>query len=174
MKPFACSRTGSVRQGRRAAVTEPTPERLSVEQVQAIFDASPFLGFLQLQAVALDHDAGTLTVTMPMRPELERRIGHRAVSRRAHRRLHRHRGRFRGGHDGGRRRAHHQPPHRLSPSPPWAHSSPASRACGGWGARWPWWTWTSTTRSRASSPSAEAPTHPSAANSPSPPEGRAG
>lgn len=56
-------------------MSEPTPERLSVEQVQAIFDASPFLGFLQLRAVALDHDAGTLTVTMPMRPELERRIG---------------------------------------------------------------------------------------------------
>jgi uncharacterized protein (TIGR00369 family) len=56
-------------------VTEPSPERLSVEQVQAIFDASPFLGFLQLRAIALDHDAGTLTVTMPMRPELERRLG---------------------------------------------------------------------------------------------------
>jgi uncharacterized protein (TIGR00369 family) len=56
-------------------VTEPSPERLSVEQVQAIFDASPFLTFLQLRAIALDHDAGTLTVTMPMRPELERRVG---------------------------------------------------------------------------------------------------
>jgi uncharacterized protein (TIGR00369 family) len=56
-------------------VTGPSPERLSVEQVQAIFDASPFLGFLQLRAIALDHDAGTLTVTMPMRPELERRLG---------------------------------------------------------------------------------------------------
>jgi uncharacterized protein (TIGR00369 family) len=56
-------------------MTEPSPERLSVEQVQAIFDASPFLGFLQLRAIALDHDAGTLTVTMPMRPELERRVG---------------------------------------------------------------------------------------------------
>jgi len=56
-------------------VTQPTSQRLSVEQVQAIFAASPFLGFLQLRAVALDHDAGTLTVTMPMRPELERRIG---------------------------------------------------------------------------------------------------
>jgi uncharacterized protein (TIGR00369 family) len=49
--------------------------RLSVEQLQAIFDASPFLGFLRLRVVALDHDAGTLTVTMPMRPELERRSG---------------------------------------------------------------------------------------------------
>jgi uncharacterized protein (TIGR00369 family) len=56
-------------------VTEPAAERLSVEQVQAVFDASPFLAFLQLRAVSLDHDAGTLTVTMPMRPELERRLG---------------------------------------------------------------------------------------------------
>jgi len=56
-------------------VSEPSAERLSVEEVQAIFDASPFLGFLQLRAVALDHAAGTLTVTMPMRPELERRLG---------------------------------------------------------------------------------------------------
>jgi uncharacterized protein (TIGR00369 family) len=49
--------------------------RLSAEQIQAIFDASPFLGFLRLRAVALDHDAGTLTVSMPMRPEFERRLG---------------------------------------------------------------------------------------------------
>ena len=49
--------------------------KLSVEQIQAIFDASPFLGFLRLRVVALDHDAGTLTVSMPMRPEFERRLG---------------------------------------------------------------------------------------------------
>jgi uncharacterized protein (TIGR00369 family) len=56
-------------------VTASASERLSVEQVQAIFDASPFLAFLQLRAITLDHAAGTLTVTMPMRPELERRVG---------------------------------------------------------------------------------------------------
>jgi len=49
--------------------------RLSAEQIQAIFDASPFLGFLRLSVVTLDHDAGTLTVSMPMRPEFERRLG---------------------------------------------------------------------------------------------------
>ena len=49
--------------------------RLSAEQIQAIFDASPFLGSLRLRVVALDHDAGTLTVSMPIRPEFERRLG---------------------------------------------------------------------------------------------------
>jgi len=49
--------------------------KLSAEQIQAAFDASPFLGFLGLKVVALDHEAGTLTVSMPMRPELERRQG---------------------------------------------------------------------------------------------------
>ncbi len=49
--------------------------RLSAEQIQAIFDASPFLGFLRLRVVALDHGEGTLTVSMPMRPEFERRLG---------------------------------------------------------------------------------------------------
>jgi len=56
-------------------VSEPAAAPLTVQQIQATFDASPFIGFLQLRAVALDRDAGTLTVTMPMRPELERRTG---------------------------------------------------------------------------------------------------
>jgi uncharacterized protein (TIGR00369 family) len=50
-------------------------QKLSAEQIQATFDASPFLGFLGLRVVGLDREAGTLTVTMPMRPELERRLG---------------------------------------------------------------------------------------------------
>ena len=50
-------------------------DRLSAEQIQAAFDASPFLAFLGLRVVALDHDASTLTVVMPMKPELERRLG---------------------------------------------------------------------------------------------------
>jgi len=54
-------------------VSEPAAAPLTVQEIQATFDASPFIGFLQLRAVALD--AGTLTVTMPMRPELERRTG---------------------------------------------------------------------------------------------------
>jgi uncharacterized protein (TIGR00369 family) len=56
-------------------VSEAVPGKLSAAEIQAIFDASPFLGFLRLRVVALDRDAGTLTVTMPMRPELERRQG---------------------------------------------------------------------------------------------------
>ena len=56
-------------------MSEMPMEKLSAEQVQAIFDASPFIGFLGLQVVALDHGEGTITVKMPMRPELERRAG---------------------------------------------------------------------------------------------------
>jgi uncharacterized protein (TIGR00369 family) len=56
-------------------VTGEPDQKLSAEQIQATFDASPFLGFLGLRVVGLDREAGTLTVTMPMRPELERRLG---------------------------------------------------------------------------------------------------
>jgi len=56
-------------------VSEPSAEKLSAEQIQDIFDGSPFLHFLQLRVVSLDHAAGTLTVSMPMRPEFERRPG---------------------------------------------------------------------------------------------------
>ena len=48
---------------------------MSAEQVQAFFDASPFISFLGLQVVALDHDKSEIQVRMPLKPEFERRRG---------------------------------------------------------------------------------------------------
>ena len=56
-------------------MSEATSEKLSAAQVQALFDASPFIGFLGLQVVSVDHDAAEIQVRMPLRPELERRRG---------------------------------------------------------------------------------------------------
>lgn len=56
-------------------MSETTPQKLDVAGVQAIFDASPFISFLGLKVIALDHDKGELEVRMPLRPELERRLG---------------------------------------------------------------------------------------------------
>jgi uncharacterized protein (TIGR00369 family) len=56
-------------------MSESTPQKLDVAGVQAIFDASPFISFLGLKVIALDHDKGELEVRMPLRPELERRLG---------------------------------------------------------------------------------------------------
>ncbi len=50
-------------------------KRLSAEQIQAIFDRSPFIAFLGLRVVDVDHDKGEIKVSMPLRPELERRAG---------------------------------------------------------------------------------------------------
>ena len=45
--------------------------------MQAIFDRSPFIGWLGLKVVSLDHERQEITVRMAMRPELERRAGTR-------------------------------------------------------------------------------------------------
>jgi uncharacterized protein (TIGR00369 family) len=58
-------------------MTEETSRRLSLAEVQAIFDRSPFISWLGLRAMALDHEHQEITVTMAMRPELERRPGTR-------------------------------------------------------------------------------------------------
>jgi uncharacterized protein (TIGR00369 family) len=58
-------------------VSEAAPDTLTAEQIQATFEASPFIAFLGLRVVSLDHRAGSITVTMAMRPELERRSGTR-------------------------------------------------------------------------------------------------
>ena len=56
-------------------MSESSSERLSAQQVQSLFDASPFISFLGLQVVALDHDQSKIQVRMPLKAELERRRG---------------------------------------------------------------------------------------------------
>lgn len=48
---------------------------LSVAEVQAQLDKSPFIAFCGMRVEALDHEAGTITVRCPMRPEFERGTG---------------------------------------------------------------------------------------------------
>lgn len=47
-------------------------ERLSIAQVQQAFDRSPFIAWLDLRVSEIDHDAETLTVHAPFKPEFER------------------------------------------------------------------------------------------------------
>lgn len=52
-----------------------TTEKLDARAIQALFDGSPFIGFLRLKVLGLDHDKGTFSARMPLRDELERRAG---------------------------------------------------------------------------------------------------
>ena len=54
---------------------EGAPKRLELADVQARFDASPFISFLGLKVMSVDHSKSEITVRMPLRPELERRAG---------------------------------------------------------------------------------------------------
>ena len=45
-------------------MTEETARKLSSAEVQAIFDRSPFIGWLGLKVVALDHEHQEITVRM--------------------------------------------------------------------------------------------------------------
>jgi uncharacterized protein (TIGR00369 family) len=56
-------------------MTEQAQRKLSSAEVQAIFDRSPFIAWLGLKVVSLDHERQEITVKMAMRPELERRPG---------------------------------------------------------------------------------------------------
>ena len=56
-------------------MSEAASGKLNAAEVQALFDASPFIGFLGLQVVSVDHEATEIQVRMPLRPELERRRG---------------------------------------------------------------------------------------------------
>jgi uncharacterized protein (TIGR00369 family) len=58
-------------------MTDHAALKLSSDDVQAIFDRSPFIGWLGLKVVSLDHERQEIVVRMAMRPELERRPGTR-------------------------------------------------------------------------------------------------
>lgn len=46
---------------------------LNQAELEAIFAASPFIHWLNLRIDAIDYEAQTLTVSVPMRPEFERK-----------------------------------------------------------------------------------------------------
>ena len=56
-------------------MSETPSDKLTADQIQATFDASPFIGFLGLRVVSLDAERDEIVMKMPMRPELERGPG---------------------------------------------------------------------------------------------------
>lgn len=52
-----------------------TVQRLTLEDMNAIFTKSPFIGFLGVRATALDYERSEVSMTMPLKAELERRPG---------------------------------------------------------------------------------------------------
>lgn len=46
--------------------------KMTADEAQAYMDASPFIAFLGLKITQADEAAGSVTMTMPIRPELER------------------------------------------------------------------------------------------------------
>ena len=47
----------------------------SKDTLQALMDASPYIKFSEMQITAMDADAETLTLSMPLKPEFERGPG---------------------------------------------------------------------------------------------------
>jgi len=56
-------------------MSEAASRNLSAAEIQAIFDRSPFIGWLGLKVVSVDHERQEITVRMEMRTEFERRPG---------------------------------------------------------------------------------------------------
>jgi len=56
-------------------MSEADQKPLDKAALQAVFERSPFIAFMRLEILEVDHDAQELTVRMPMRPEFERRAG---------------------------------------------------------------------------------------------------
>jgi uncharacterized protein (TIGR00369 family) len=58
-------------------MTEDARNKLSAAEIQTIFDRSPFISWLGLKVVSVDHEQQEIRARMEMRPELERRPGTR-------------------------------------------------------------------------------------------------
>lgn len=58
-------------------MSDSATRRLSAQEIQGIFEHSPFVGRMKLEVLSLDHDAQRLIVRMPLAPEYERRAGSR-------------------------------------------------------------------------------------------------
>lgn len=56
-------------------MSEQAPQRLAADQIQALFDGSPFMSTLNLIVLVVDYGEAQLTVRMPLHPGLERRVG---------------------------------------------------------------------------------------------------
>ncbi len=52
-----------------------SPQRLTAQEIQTIFEVSPAIAALGLQVGELDYDKSEITVVMPLKPSLERRAG---------------------------------------------------------------------------------------------------
>jgi uncharacterized protein (TIGR00369 family) len=50
-------------------------DKLSAEGVQERLDSSPFIRFLGLKVVSVDHESGEIEMSMPMKSDFERRAG---------------------------------------------------------------------------------------------------
>jgi uncharacterized protein (TIGR00369 family) len=55
-------------------MSEPAP-KLDLAAIQAIFDRSPFIAFIGIKVLGLDHEKGSFSARMPMRVELQRGVG---------------------------------------------------------------------------------------------------
>jgi len=50
-------------------------EHLTIEGIQQIFDASPYISSLELEALSVDYESGEFSARMPLKPSFERRAG---------------------------------------------------------------------------------------------------
>jgi uncharacterized protein (TIGR00369 family) len=49
--------------------------KMTLEQVQAMLDGSPFIHLLKMRAIVLDHEGQKVVIDMPIAPEFERHPG---------------------------------------------------------------------------------------------------